>query len=124
MSKLRVLVAAALGAAALFVVGVQSVAAQSADVAVLASSCANCHGTDGRSPGAIPSIAGRPETVLRGQLKAFKADTAPAGTTIMPRLVKGYGDEQLDALATYFSKMEAKPEAKADTKSSGKGGRK
>jgi cytochrome c553 len=125
MSKFRVLIAAALSAAALFVMGAQPLAAQSADAAVLAGSCANCHGTDGRSPGVIiPSIAGRPDAVLRDKLKAFKADTAPPGTTIMHRLVKGYSDEQLDSLAAYFSKMEAKPEAKADTKSSGKGGKK
>ena len=32
-----------------------------AAVQVLAGPCASCHGPDGRSPGAIPSIAGLPE---------------------------------------------------------------
>lgn len=75
------------------------------DVSVLAGACANCHGTDGRSPGSIPSIAGRPESVLKSQLLAFKSDAPPAGTTVMSRLVKGYSDEQISALAQYFSQI-------------------
>ena len=94
-------------------------AAQSPDdVAVLAGSCANCHGTDGRLSGAIPSIAGRPENVLRAQLKAFKAEAPPPGTTIMHRLVKGYSDEQIDALAKHFAQI--KPQAAAPAAAKGK----
>lgn len=75
------------------------------DVTVLAAACANCHGTDGRSPGSIPSIAGRPESVLARQLKAFQSDTPPADTTIMNRLLKGLSDEQVAALAKHFSQI-------------------
>jgi len=75
------------------------------DVTVLAASCANCHGTDGRSPGAIPTIAGRPETILQRQLKAFQSDTPPAGTTVMNRLAKGLNDKQINALAHHFSQI-------------------
>lgn len=75
------------------------------DVTVLAAACANCHGTDGRSPGSIPSIAGRPDTILSQQLKAFKSDTPPPGTTIMNRLAKGLTDAQIDALAQHFSQI-------------------
>lgn len=75
------------------------------DVSVLAGACANCHGTDGRSPGGIPSIAGRPESVLKQQLLAFKSDTPPAGTTVMGRLAKGFSDEQISALAKHFSQI-------------------
>ena len=86
----------------------QPAAAQApADIAVLAGPCANCHGPDGRSPGQIVSIAGLPEAVLLAQLKAFKSDTPPPGTTVMNRLAKGYTDEQLSALASYFSKISA-----------------
>lgn len=69
---------------------------------VLAASCANCHGTDGHSSGAIPRIGGRPQTVLARQLRAFKAGTVD-GTTVMTRIAKGYSDAQLDALARYFA---------------------
>lgn len=79
------------------------------DVTVLAASCANCHGTDGRSPGGMPSLAGRPEAVLKAQLMAYKSDTPPAGTTVMNRLAKGYSDDELAALAKHFSQI--KPQA-------------
>lgn len=75
------------------------------DAALLAGTCFNCHGTEGRSPGAIPSIAGRPEVALRAQLMAFKSDSPPAGTTVMNRLAKGYSDAEIHALAQYFSQQ-------------------
>jgi sulfide dehydrogenase cytochrome subunit len=84
-----------------------AVAQSSVDTVVLAGPCANCHGTDGRSPGQIVSIAGRPEAVLLEQLKAFKSGNPPPGTTIMNRIAKGYTDEQLAALAAHFSKISA-----------------
>lgn len=75
------------------------------DVPLLAAACANCHGTDGRSPGSIPTIAGRPEAILKKQLQAFKSDTPPAGTTVMNRLTQGLSDKQIDALALHFSQI-------------------
>lgn len=73
------------------------------DVAVLAASCANCHGPDGRSTGSIPQLRGLPEAHLLQRLQAFKAGTAK-DATVMTRLAKGYDDEQLKALAAWFSK--------------------
>lgn len=110
-------IAAVLGLGAALITAQPAAAQSPADVAVLAGSCANCHGTDGRSPGPIVSIAGRPEALLLGQLKAFKSDTPPAGTTVMTRLAKGYTDEQLAALAEHFAKISASaPAAKPATK--------
>jgi sulfide dehydrogenase cytochrome subunit len=68
----------------------------------LALTCATCHGTDGKSPGSIPTIAGRPAKDLKDALVGFKAGTRPA--TVMNRLAKGYTDQEIDALADYFSK--------------------
>lgn len=79
------------------------------DVTILAGACANCHGTDGRSPGGIPSLAGRPEEVLRAQMLAYKSASPPAGTTIMNRLAKGYSDAEIDALARHFSGISPQP---------------
>ncbi|QXZ11460.1 c-type cytochrome [Comamonas sp. Y33R10-2] len=73
------------------------------DVAVLAASCANCHGPDGRSTGGMPQLRGLPEAHLLQRLQAFKASTAK-DATVMTRLAKGYDDEQLKALAQWFSK--------------------
>lgn len=79
------------------------------DVTILAGACANCHGTDGRSPGGIPSLAGQPEALLKSQLLAYKSDNSPATTTIMNRLAKGYSDEEIGALALYFSQISPRP---------------
>ena len=70
----------------------------------LAASCAQCHGTDGRSAAgsAIPSIAGMPRDHLVTQLKAFKTGTRQA--TVMGQLAKGFTDAQLEQLADYFSR--------------------
>jgi cytochrome subunit of sulfide dehydrogenase len=67
----------------------------------LALSCAACHGTDGKSPGAIPTIAGRSAKDIKDALLAFKAGTRPS--TVMNRMAKGYTDPEIDALAAYFS---------------------
>lgn len=105
MSAVRSALGAATGAALFLLAASGAVPAQTDDdVSVLAGSCANCHGTDGRSPGPIPPIAGRPEAVLRVQLESFKAGKMP-NTTVMTRLAKGYTDEQLAALARYFANI-------------------
>lgn len=69
----------------------------------LAATCANCHGTGGKSAGgsAVPSLAGMPQDTMVAQMKAFKAGTRPA--TIMHQLAKGYSDVQIEQLAGYFA---------------------
>ncbi|WP_238587798.1 c-type cytochrome [Caenimonas sp. SL110] len=69
----------------------------------LAATCANCHGTDGRSVtgSSAPPLAGMPRDYIASQLKAFKAGTRPA--TIMHQLSKGYSDAQIEQIATYFA---------------------
>lgn len=75
-----------------------------ATVQVLAGPCANCHGPDGRSPGAIPSIAGLPEDAAVRQMLAFRDDTDPSAT-VMPRLMKGFDEDEIRALARWFAEM-------------------
>ena len=77
------------------------------DVAVLASTCANCHGPDGRSTGGIPQLRGLPAEHLLKRMQAFKAGTAP-DATVMTRLMKGYDETQIEALAQWFSQPEGK----------------
>ena len=69
----------------------------------LAATCANCHGTGGKSAegSAVPSLAGMPQEAMVVQMKAFKAGTRPA--TIMHQLAKGYSDAQIEQLAVYFA---------------------
>jgi sulfide dehydrogenase cytochrome subunit len=68
----------------------------------LAATCANCHGTDGRSATkqVIP-LAGLPKSFLVEQMKAFKDGQRPA--TIMHQLAKGYTDQQIELIADYFA---------------------
>ena len=67
----------------------------------IAATCANCHGTDGRSGGAIPAIAGQDKAYLVQQLKDFRDGKRPS--TIMQQLAKGYTDEQIEAAAAYLA---------------------
>ena len=75
--------------------------AEIASGAVLANTCFSCHGTDGKSVGDMPSIAGKSEDFITQKLKAFRSDELEA--TIMNRIAKGFTDEEIAALAKFFS---------------------
>lgn len=72
--------------------------------AMLGASCEGCHGTYGRSPGAIPSIAGKSAEYLREALEGFRSGERQA--TVMGRHVKGYSDEEIRLISEYFSKQQ------------------
>ena len=95
-------------AAALLMGGAASATvAQDASAALhtraLAATCANCHGTDGRTVdgSAIPSLVGMPKSYMIMQFNAFKDGSRPA--TVMHQLSKGFTDQQIDSIATYFA---------------------
>ena len=67
----------------------------------LAATCANCHGTDGKSVGAVTSLAGMPAQTLLQRIAEFKDGTRAA--TIMHQIAKGYTDEQMQQIAEYFA---------------------
>jgi cytochrome subunit of sulfide dehydrogenase len=68
----------------------------------LAATCANCHGTDGRSvTKEVPSLAGLPKQHFVAQMKAFKDGSRQA--TVMHQLAKGFTDQQIELMADYFS---------------------
>ena len=71
--------------------------------AMLSHSCAACHGTDGRSPGAIPSINGKSARFIVDSLKGFRDGTRPS--TVMGRHTKGYSDEEIQLIADHFAKL-------------------
>lgn len=74
-----------------------------APVPYFVANCFNCHGTDGKTHGAIPALAGRERAVLEETLKAYKAGTKTA--TIMQQLAKGYTDEEIAEAANYFARQ-------------------
>ena len=67
----------------------------------IAANCANCHGTDGRSRGATPSLAGQDAAVFVQRMKEFRGGRRAA--TVMQQLAKGYTEAQIEAAAAYFA---------------------
>jgi cytochrome c553 len=68
----------------------------------LAAGCAICHGTEGRpvTKDVIP-LAGLPKDHIATQMKAFRDGKRPA--TVMHQIAKGYSDQQIDQLASWFA---------------------
>ena len=67
----------------------------------LANACGACHGPDGRSQGAIPSIDNLPAEDFTAALKAFRADARKG--TVMNRIAKGLDDAEISAVVAYFT---------------------
>ncbi|VAW84525.1 hypothetical protein MNBD_GAMMA18-2383 [hydrothermal vent metagenome] len=67
---------------------------------MLALPCTGCHGSEGESQQAIPSL-----NVMSGEqiylaMRSFKNDQRHA--TLMNRIAKGYSDSELRLIADYF----------------------
>lgn len=69
----------------------------------LAATCANCHGTNGHAVqgSGIDSLAGLDKAKALQKLADFRSGHKPA--SIMHQIAKGYTDEQLDLITTYFA---------------------
>ena len=82
-----------------------TVAAETGSVrgAALAHACMTCHGPEGRSQGAIPSLTTLSSTDITTALQAFRAETRPG--TVMHRIAKGLDDADITAVATYFASL-------------------
>lgn len=110
----------ALAASGVVVVALTSTAGRAAEppaarpplgIAVLAATCVTCH-APATAPGGIPLLEGLDRALMLARLRAFKAiDPAQATTTstIMPLLLQGYDDDELQALATWFAARKAAP---------------
>lgn len=69
--------------------------------AMLANACAGCHGTSGHSAGlAMPSLAGLNSRYLYQTMLDYRSGRRQS--TIMGRLAKGYTDQELKAIASFF----------------------
>lgn len=66
----------------------------------LAHACAACHGPDGRSHGAIPSLPMISRESFVTALAAFRAGDRQG--TVMNRIAKGLDDADIAAVAAYF----------------------
>lgn len=74
--------------------------------------CAACHGADGVSQSEkIPSLAGQPEFFIINQLILMREGVRPVEQ--MTSFVKELKDDELQALATHFSKLPPRLEGAA-----------
>jgi cytochrome subunit of sulfide dehydrogenase len=91
--------------ALLSVMSVSSLLAQEATLStkLLASNCANCHGTNGNAAAGsvVPGLAGYSRETFIANMTAYKRGEKPA--TIMHQISKGYSDQQIVDLANYFA---------------------
>ncbi len=67
----------------------------------LAQNCFICHGPNGRSPGAIPSLSRLSAQRIASRLRDFKSGAAPS--TVMGRHAKAYSESEIDAVASYIA---------------------
>jgi sulfide dehydrogenase cytochrome subunit len=77
--------------------------AEEREPAALANACASCHGIDGRSQGAIPSLAGMPAAEFIARMAAFRSGAGEA--TVMDRIAPGVSPAETDRLADYFADL-------------------
>jgi cytochrome subunit of sulfide dehydrogenase len=67
----------------------------------LASTCAACHGTNGNSVNTTPILAGLDKGYFTTQMLAFKK--GERSSTVMHHHAKGLTNDEINALAEYFS---------------------
>lgn len=113
-------------AAALIATALAATAARSDEISpaarlaaqhVAVSTCANCHGRQGRSIAPkFPVLAGQHANYLAAQLHAFKAQTRgdPDALGYMWGMSAPLDEEMINALAAYYAAQAAGPGARAD----------
>jgi cytochrome c553 len=77
-------------------------------VVLAAQVCSLCHGVDGNSVSpAFPRLAGQQATYLKNQLQSFRSHhrADPAGSEYMWGLSHHLTDQQIEALAEYYSRQ-------------------
>ncbi len=84
----------------------QARADQSSDARLLASQCAQCHGTTGNTLGDFDSIAGESYRELLSELREMKNDN---DNKIMHKQVQGYTDLQLQLIAGVYADTSVDP---------------
>ncbi len=86
----------------------ENTATDTVHIRSLAASCAACHGTNGKAASAVGDsgvsgavLAGMDKGQLNSKLMAFKSGAV--ASTVMHRHAKGLTDDEIQALADYFS---------------------
>ena len=81
---------------------------------MLANTCAGCHGTNGASAGEyMPTIAGMDNGYLYGVMSDYKSGARRS--TIMGRIMKGYTEQEIHAIAGFYAAQPWTSAARAAT---------
>jgi sulfide dehydrogenase cytochrome subunit len=96
--KLKLAVALIAGGVA---ISSSALAHEPSNSSMLSNTCNGCHGTDGASAGVNPTVGGMAQTYIIDQMKKFKSGERPS--SIMGRLAKAYTDDEIAAIASYYS---------------------
>ncbi len=94
-------IAAAAGVSLMAVFEAGGAAPAGPSIEALSFNCYTCHGPEGRSPAAMPSLQGKPAAYLLRRLLEYKQ--GKGHPTIMDRIARGYTDEELAGIATYLA---------------------
>lgn len=73
------------------------------NMALLASSCAACHGTNGHSKGEMPQLAGLEQDYFVEKMQDFASGARES--TVMRHHAGAYSETEIRLLAEYFSKQ-------------------
>ena len=76
-------------------------AAQAADAPPGAASCSGCHTNNARVETPVPPLNGRQAADIESQMIEFKSGKRPG--TIMDRIAKGFSEEEIRAIATWYA---------------------
>jgi cytochrome subunit of sulfide dehydrogenase len=79
--------------------------AKAAEAPQGASSCSGCHAASAAVDTPVPHLAGQPAPQIAEAMQAFRAGTRPG--TIMPRIAKGFSDDEIAAIAAWYAAQPA-----------------
>ena len=70
-----------------------------------ASSCSGCHTANEAVETPVPYLAGLPASRIAQAMRAFRAGQLPG--TIMPRIARGFSDDEIAAIAAWYAAQPA-----------------
>jgi cytochrome c553 len=74
--------------------------APAAEVPPGAASCSGCHAAKPNVDTPVPRLAGQNPGALVAAMQAYRSGQRPA--TVMDRIAKGFSDDEITAIATWF----------------------
>jgi len=87
--------------AVVFLIGGGVMPVPAAEAPPGAASCSGCHPVKSGVDTTVPRLVGLDATAMAAALQAFRAGRRPA--TVMDRIAKGFSDDEIKAIAAWFS---------------------